>query len=142
MGIQVSSGGGTGRGRSRAGAAPMAEINIIPLVDVTLVLLIIFMVTAQVMEFGLNIEVPKVTATKASAEELPVISITKTGQLYLLEKPVKLVDLADELKKRFAGQKAVYVRADKATTWEPIAIVIAHLGAAQFDVRMVTQAGS
>lgn len=142
MGIQVSSGGGTGRGRSRAGAAPMAEINIIPLVDVTLVLLIIFMVTAQVMEFGLNIEVPKVTATKASAEELPVISITKTGELFLLEKPVKLVDLADELKKRFAGQKAVYVRADKATTWQPIATVIAHLSAAQFDVRMVTQAGS
>lgn len=142
MGIQVSSGGGTGRGRSRAGAAPMADINIIPLVDVTLVLLIIFMVTAQVMEFGLNIEVPKVSQTKASAEELPVISITKTGELYLLEKPVKLVDLADELKKRFAGQKAVYVRADKGTTWQPIATVIAHLGAAQFEVRMVTQVGS
>lgn len=140
MGIQVSSGGG-GRGRFRGGA-PMADINIIPLVDVTLVLLIIFMVTAQVMEVGLNIEVPKVSQTRATSEELPVISINKTGELYLLEKSVKLVDLADELKKRFPGQKAVYVRADKATPWQPIATVIAHCGAAQFEVRMVTQAGS
>ena len=53
----------------------MAEINIIPLVDVVLVLLIIFMLTAHVMEFGLEINVPKVNPKKQSVEDLPVVSL-------------------------------------------------------------------
>ena len=118
----------------------MAEINIIPLVDVTLVLLIIFMVTAQVMEFGLNIEVPKVSnQAQASAEELPIVSITKKGELYLAEKPVKLVDLAAEIKKRYPNQNAAYVRADAETVWQPIASVISRLGKEKIACRMVTQ---
>jgi biopolymer transport protein ExbD len=141
MGIQVSSANHSSRGRFRQ-AERMSDINIIPLVDVTLVLLVIFMVTAQVMEFGLDIQVPKVSQTVSSAEELPVISITKTGGLYLLDKPVQLVDLAGELQKRFPNQRAVYVRADAATVWQPIASVIAQMGAAKYEVRMVTRTGS
>ena len=75
---------GLGRGRSR-GTPSLAEINIVPLVDVVLVLLIIFMLTAHVMEFGLEVEVPKVKPVKENIQDLPVVSISKDGTSYLNE---------------------------------------------------------
>lgn len=130
---------GGGNGRRRGGPTALSEINIIPLVDVVLVLLIIFMLTAHVMEFGLEVEVPKVNLVRNSAEELPVVSITKTGDLYLNEGSANINSLAAELKRRFPGQKAVYLRADAATIYEPIAQTVGVLGEAGFDVRLVTQ---
>jgi biopolymer transport protein ExbD len=127
-----------GRGRRR-GLPAMSEINIIPLVDVVLVLLIIFMLTAHVMEFGLEVEVPKVRQTRSSAEELPVVTITKDGEIQLNEKPVNINEIAAEFQRRFPGQKAIYVRADKSTIWDAIAQVISVLGQAKIDVRVVTQ---
>ncbi|MBL8239429.1 MAG: biopolymer transporter ExbD [Bryobacterales bacterium] len=127
-----------GRGR-RGHYDSLAEINIIPLVDVVLVLLIIFMLTAHVMEFGLEVDVPKVKQVRNSAQELPVVSISKDGEMKLNEKDVNINDVGDLVKKRFPGQKAVYVRADKATPWDPIAQVVSELGQAKLDVRMVTQ---
>jgi len=128
----------SGSRRSR-GVPPLSEINIIPLVDVVLVLLIIFMITAQVMEFGLEIEVPKVTETRSQIDELPVVSITKQGEYYLNDKPVNINLLGKEVRERFKGQNAVYVRADKATIWDPIAQVISALGREKLEVRMVTR---
>ena len=127
-----------GRGR-RGNFDSLAEINIIPLVDVVLVLLIIFMLTAHVMEFGLEVDVPKVRQVRNSAEELPVVSISKDGEMKLNERDVNINDVGNEVKKRFPKQKAVYVRADKATPWDPIAQVVSELGQAKLDVRMVTQ---
>ncbi|MCL5742881.1 MAG: biopolymer transporter ExbD [Acidobacteria bacterium] len=113
---------GTRGGRGRSGrSASMADINIVPLVDVVLVLLIIFMITANVMEFGMEVEVPKVKTVRESAEELPVINITRSGELFLNEKSVNINDLADQIRQRFHNSKSVYVRADKATIWDPIA---------------------
>jgi biopolymer transport protein ExbD len=127
-----------GRGR-RGNLDSFAEINIIPLVDVVLVLLIIFMLTAHVMEFGLEVDVPKVRQVRNSSEELPVVSISKDGEMKLNEKDVNINEVSGEVKKRFPKQKAVYVRADKATPWDPIAQVVSELGQAKLDVRMVTQ---
>ena len=127
-----------GRGR-RGSYESLAEINIIPLVDVVLVLLIIFMLTAHVMEFGLEVDVPKVKQVRNSAQELPVVSISKDGEMKLNENDVNINDVGAMIKKRFPGQKAVYVRADKATPWDPIAQVVSELGQAKLDVRMVTQ---
>jgi biopolymer transport protein ExbD len=127
-----------GRGR-RGNYDSFAEINIIPLVDVVLVLLIIFMLTAHVMEFGLEVDVPKVRQVRNSSEELPVVSISKDGEMKLNEKDVNINDVSGEVRKRFPKQKAVYVRADKATPWDPIAQVVSELGQAKLDVRMVTQ---
>jgi biopolymer transport protein ExbD len=127
-------------GRSRRGNFDsLAEINIIPLVDVVLVLLIIFMLTAHVMEFGLEVDVPKVRQVRNSAEELPVVSISKDGEMKLNEKSVNINEVSDLVRKRFPKQRAVYVRADKATPWDPIAQVVSELGQAKLDVRMVTQ---
>lgn len=135
MAISVKSGGHRRRGAHDS----LAEINIIPLVDVVLVLLIIFMLTAHVMEFGLEVDVPKVRQVRNSAEELPVVSISKDGEMKLNENAVNINELGDLVKKRYPRQKAVYVRADKATPWDPIAQVVSELGQAKLDVRMVTQ---
>lgn len=132
---------GSGRGRRRFGgpAEAMGEINIIPLVDVVLVLLIIFMLTAHVMEFGLEVDVPTVRITSTSAEELPVVSVTKNEEVYLNGKPVKLRELGERIKTQFKGAKAVYVSADGAARWNPIAQVVAELSDAKLTIRMVTK---
>lgn len=130
--------GGLGRSRFR-GSGTLSDINIVPLVDVVLVLLIIFMLTAHVMEFGLEVEVPKVRQVKETAEELPVVTITRNGEIYLGETAMNINLLGRAVRERHPGSKAVYVRADKGTVWDPIAQVISALGEAKLDVRVVTQ---
>jgi biopolymer transport protein ExbD len=133
-------GGGNGRGRRRFhGTTAISEINVTPFVDVVLVLLIIFMLTAHVMEFGIEVDVPKVRQVKDSAKELPVVNITRSGELYLNEKQVRIDDLPGEIQKRFGTGQAVYLRADKNTIWEPIAQVMSELGDARLTVNVVTQ---
>jgi biopolymer transport protein ExbD len=127
-----------GRGRRRGGGT-LSEINIVPLVDVVLVLLVIFMLTAHVMEFGLEVEVPRVRQVRDSADELPVITITKGGELYLNEKQVNINQIGEEVRAKFPSHKAVYVRADRSAIWDPIAQVISALGEAKLEPRMVTQ---
>src|ERR1700736_4542962 len=101
MAFSISNGsGGLRRGRFR-GTSALAEINIVPLVDVVLVLLIIFMLTAHVMEFGLEVDVPKVKNSKDTAQDLPVVSLTKDGDLYLNDKTVNINLVGDEVKRRF-----------------------------------------
>jgi biopolymer transport protein ExbD len=134
-----STGNGGGRSRFRGSVGTLSEINIIPLVDVVLVLLIIFMLTAHVMEFGLEVEVPKVNQVRNTAEELPVVTITRNGETYLAEKPVNINLLGDTIKQRYPQNKGVYLRADKGTVWDPIAQVISKLGESKLDVRVVTQ---
>src|SRR5258707_14653335 len=130
---------GGGRHRRRfGGPQAMSEINVVPLVDVVLVLLIIFMITANVMEFGLDIRVPQVRRVQNTAQDLPVVSISKTGESFLNEKATNIHSLADGIHQRFHNATAVYVRADKETPWDPIAQVVAELGEAKFEVKMVT----
>jgi biopolymer transport protein ExbD len=138
MAFSMNSSGGLGRGRFR-GSPALAEINIVPLVDVVLVLLIIFMLTAHVMEFGLQVEVPKVKPVKENVQDLPVVSISKEGTSYLNEKPVNINLLAAEIHKRFHNASSVYLRADRRTPFDPIAQVIATLGQAKLAVNVVTQ---
>lgn len=116
----------------------MAEINIVPLVDVVLVLLIIFMITANVMEFGLDIQVPQVRRTQSKADDLPVISISKNGESFLNERATNINLLPQAIRQRFRNATSVYVRADKETPWDPIAQIVAELGEAKFEVKMVT----
>jgi len=135
--FSFGSGGGR-RGRRFGGPPTLSEINIVPLVDVVLVLLIIFMITANVMEFGLDIQVPSVRRVQNTAQDLPVISITKNGESFLNDKPININLLATGVRQRFRNATAVYVRADKETPWDPIAQIVAELGEAKFEVRMVT----
>jgi biopolymer transport protein ExbD len=133
-----SSSGGGRRGRFR-GTTSLAEINIVPLVDVVLVLLIIFMLTAHVMEFGLEVEVPKVKPVREDVQNLPVIELDKEGGYFLNGAPININLMASTIRKRYKDAKAVYLRADRRTTWDPIAQVIATLGEAKLAVNVVTQ---
>jgi biopolymer transport protein ExbD len=137
--MAFSMNGGNGFGSRRRGGAALAEINITPFVDVVLVLLVIFMLSAHVMEFGLQIDVPKVRQVKDTAQEMPVVSLTSNGTTYLNESPTNINDLSDVIHKRFGAAKGVYVNADKETTWETLAQVVAMLGQSGFQVNMVTQ---
>ena len=103
--------------RRRAGAGgpqglrrTMAEINIIPLVDVVLVLLIIFMLTAHVMEFGLEVDVPKVTQIQNNpSKNCRVVSLDKRGEIYIGEKRANnIATLVAEVKQRYPNAKAVF----------------------------------
>lgn len=138
MAFSFNNGGGH-RGRRFASSYLNAEINIVPLVDVVLVLLIIFMITANVMEFGLDIQVPKVREVKNTARELPVVNILKNGETYLNDKPVNFHLLAQRIRERYHNPSAVYVRADRQTPWDPIAQVVSELGEAKFEIQMVTE---
>ena len=137
MAMQVN-GGGQGS-RRRSGGSSLSEINVTPFVDVVLVLLIIFMLTAHVMEFGIEVDVPKVRAVRDSAQDLPVVTISKDGTTYLNEKRININDLQTTILQRYGKTQAVYVRADKDTIWDPIAQVMATLGEAKITVNVVTQ---
>jgi biopolymer transport protein ExbD len=129
-----------GGGRRSRGVPPMAEINVTPFVDVALVLLIIFMITAHVMEYGIEINVPKTKSVAASTKESPVVvQITKSGDLYLGKDPIDINRLVDQIHSKYPGQTAAFVRADGQTQWDPIANVMSVLGDAKFDVKAMTQ---
>ena len=138
MAFSANGGNGGHRGRRFGGPAAMSEINIVPLVDVVLVLLIIFMITANVMDFGLDIKVPEVRRVQNSTQDLPVVNITKDAESSLNGKPINIHLLVQGVHARFPRATAVYVRADKQTPWDPIAQVIAELGDAKYEVKMVT----
>ena len=131
--------GGPGRRRYGGSMGTLSEINIVPLVDVVLVLLIIFMLTAHVMEFGLEINVPKVKQSKDTAEELPVVSVTRDGRIFLNEKPININQIAAEVPRRFKNSKSVYVMADAATIYDSVAQVVSALDEAKFNVKLVTK---
>ena len=138
--MAFSTNGNTLSGRRRfRGVGSLSEINVVPLVDVVLVLLIIFMLTAHVMEFGLEVEVPKVRQVRDSAQELPVITLTRDGRLFLNDQPVNINDLPSTVRARFGAGQEVYVRADKGTIWDSLAQVVSALGEAKIKVNMVTQ---
>lgn len=137
MAINVNGAGGNGR-RSR-GVQPLAEINVTPFVDVALVLLIIFMITAHVMEYGIEIDVPKTKTTATSTKDLPIVNVSKTGETYLGKNPVNISRLGDAIRAAYPGQTAVYLRADGQTQWQFVASVVSVLGEAHFAVNEVTQ---
>lgn len=137
MALSVN-GGGFGS-RRRGATSTLSEINVTPFVDVVLVLLIIFMLTAHVMEFGIEVDVPKVRPVKENAREMPVVSITKDGTTWLNDKAVNINDLPAAIRERYGKAKGVYIRADKQTIWEMVAQVTAEMGDAGFVVNMVTQ---
>jgi biopolymer transport protein ExbD len=134
-----SNGGRGGRGRWRSQVGVLSEMNVVPLVDVVLVLLIIFMITASVMEFGLNVDVPQVKQVKDTTEEHPVISIARNGTTYLNDTAVNLNNVGKEVRRRFQGQDTVYVRADKELTWGNIAQVMSALDEAKLKQSWVTK---
>jgi biopolymer transport protein TolR len=104
--------GGESAGRTRSA---LAEINVIPLVDVVLVLLLIFMLTAPMMYRGIEVNLPKTASKPTAIEERLVLTITKDRLLYLNERPLPLATLEARLREliRDRTDKTIFVKADK-----------------------------
>ena len=117
----------------------MADINVTPFVDVVLVLLIIFMITAAVVEFGLDIEVPRTREVASSSQDYDFVNITGSGEVYFNTDPVSIYDIVPRVKKKLGEEGAVYVRAHRTTPWEVVAQVVAECGAGGIAVNMITK---
>ena len=130
----------TGGGRRSRGMPAMAEINVTPFVDVVLVLLIIFIITAHVMDYGIDIEVPKTQTVASSVKDYPIVNITSKGEVLLGSTPVDhLANLGAQIRAKYPGQTAVYLRADRTTQFDPIVQVMSELYAEKFGLSVVTQ---
>jgi biopolymer transport protein ExbD len=138
MGMSVDGGGFRSRRRG-GGGGTLSEINVTPFVDVVLVLLIIFMLTAHVMEYGIEVDVPHTTYVKETTMDLPIVTIDKTGDYTLNGSRVNIHQLVAVIRSKFPSAKGVYVRADAETIWDPIAQVTAELGNGKLQVYLVTQ---
>jgi biopolymer transport protein TolR len=138
----LQSGGGRGRSRRRA---PMAEINVTPMVDVMLVLLIIFMITAPLLMAGVPVNLPDSRAKALDQPEKPVqISINAQGQTYIDEDLVADSDLGDRLaaiasKSPQDNPTQIFLRADRAVDYGRVAGVMGQLNHAGLNkISLVT----
>jgi biopolymer transport protein ExbD len=126
-------------GDNRRGGGSLAEINITPFVDVVLVLLVIFMLTARVMEFGVDVNVPRTKQVAETTRELPVINISNTGELFLNADAVNINELVKKLDPLLGKDRGAYLRCDKDVAWGIPVQVLAELGRAKIQVSVVTQ---
>jgi biopolymer transport protein TolR len=121
----------------------MSEINVTPFVDVMLVLLIIFMVTAPMMVQGLNVDLPQATAKPLNTEkEHLIISIDKDQQIFINDFQVTIDFLGEKLIKILQGRtdRSVYLKADKTIPYGMVVQVMAEIKSAGVDqLGMVTE---
>ncbi len=145
--MALGGGGGQGhvRGRRRAKKRPLSEINVTPLVDVMLVLLIIFMISAPLLTVGVPLELPKTEAGAMEEQNEPLsISIQADGTIFIQESPVAFSQLADAL--RGLGEagfdRPVFLRADGKTSYETVSQVMAALSSSGFTkIGIITDTG-
>ena len=120
----------------------LSEINITPFVDVVLVLLIIFMVTAPVLQSGIEVAVPKTKVVKEISEERVTITINKAQEVYIDNDHVRLDQINDALHKKFRDPRgqSVYVRADENVAFGAFATVMSAVKSAGItNVSIVTE---
>ncbi len=104
----------------------LAEINVTPFVDVMLVLLVIFMVTAPLLQSGIQVDLPKTKTVKVLTQVRVVVTIDKRQDLYIGNDWVNIHQLGKEVRTRMKGQEnaPVYIRADEAVSFGAIARVL------------------
>ena len=145
-GVVKKSGGGGRRRRHRGSSSAMADINITPFVDVMLVLLIIFMVTAPMLTVGVPLELPKTAAASlpTEQEEPLTVSITADGVLMIQTTEVADTDLITKLRAIAETRTSdkIFLRADGALPYTRVAEVMGALSAGGFaNIGLVTDAG-
>ena len=144
MGASGSSGGVVGR-RRHTRKPVMAEINVTPMVDVMLVLLIIFMVSAPLLTVGVPIDLPQTKAKSLDQDKEPLtISVNTKGEIYLQNSEIKIEELVAKLQAvtqaRGGSDERIYVRGDKKVDYGTVMRVMGRLSAAGFHrVALVTE---
>jgi biopolymer transport protein TolR len=148
MSAGTQAGGSGGRGRRRGGSrkAPMSEINVTPMVDVMLVLLIIFMVAAPLMTTGVPIDLPETQAKEMNSDTKPItISINKDGQIFFgdeTEVPIPIDEVVPKLQAiaKTGAEERIFVRGDGGTEYGAIMGVMGRIQAAGYkNIGLVTQ---
>jgi biopolymer transport protein TolR len=130
------SGGGGGKRRRSKRSAPMADLNMIPFIDVMLVLLVIFMVAAPLLTTGVPVDLPKTGASQLNIEQKPLaVTIDEKGRIFLQEKETRLETLAAELKAvaKDGFDERIYVRGATRVEYGKVAEVLAVLKTAGFN---------
>jgi biopolymer transport protein TolR len=123
-------------------ATSLSEINVTPLVDVMLVLLVIFMVTAPMLQTGIDVELPETrNVNDVNPEERIVFSISKEGYIYYGSEEINYFAIPDRLKKDAKGPKDfIFLRADKDVKWNAIVSVIDKIREAGFkEIKLSTK---
>ena len=142
MNMAGSSGGGGRRGRRRA---VMAEINVTPMVDVMLVLLIIFMVSAPLLTVGVPLDLPQTQAKSLDQDKTPLqLSVDVNGKVFINDTEVAMTDLVAKLKAitdaRGGMDERIFMRADKKADYGTVARVMGQLSGAGFKrLALVTE---
>jgi biopolymer transport protein TolR len=133
----------TGQSRWDKEAEPMGEINVTPLVDVMLVLLIIFMVTAPLLTQGVNVNLPQAKSPPMQQNTEPlVLTVKRDGRIYLQRHEIRLSQLAPRIRAIRAQKPGlpVFIRGDARTPYENVARVLSTLEAANIQkVGLVTE---
>ncbi|MDD2364710.1 MAG: protein TolR [Desulfuromonadaceae bacterium] len=130
-------------GGQNSNRAVMAEINVTPLVDVMLVLLVIFMVTAPMMQQGVQVNLPKAdTKAMAPSEEAVVVSVDSSGKLFIDKEEVAAADLRQRLSSIFVtrAKKEVFLKADSTVPYGEVVRAMAEIKGAGIErLGMVTE---
>jgi biopolymer transport protein TolR len=119
----------------------LSEINMVPFVDVVLVLLIIFMITAPILQSGIELNVPKTHSVKETPEQRVVVSVDKQQLIYLGNTPVNVHELGDKVKaQQKSPEDAVFLRCDETVPFGAFASVVDALRVAGINnISIVTE---
>ena len=136
MGAGIASSGSGGGRRGRRRHRPMSEINVTPFVDVMLVLLIVFMVSAPLLTVGVPIELPKTSASALESDKEPLtVSVNAQGQVFLQDTEIPIDELVAKLTAiaEQGTQERVFVRADRGVGYGEVMRVMGRLNKAGFS---------
>jgi biopolymer transport protein TolR len=143
MAVGFNPAGGRARYAVRRRYTPITDINVTPLVDVMLVLLIVFMVTAPLLTVGVDVDLPKVQNQAITTQEEPlVVSVQKDGRIALMATPIEAEQLVPRLRAITANKPdtQVYLRGDRAINYGRVMEVMGTLTAAGFTrVALITE---
>ena len=120
----------------------LAEINMVPFIDIVLVLLIIFMITAPVIQSGIEVNVPKTQVVRELSEEKLVVTIDKEQKLYLQNEAVNVNALAGKVREKLLDptRQSIYLRADESVPWGTVTTVMDFLNRSGItNIVVVTQ---
>jgi biopolymer transport protein TolR len=117
--------------RRKLGSSVVADINVTPMADVMLVLLIIFMITTPLLQSGITVNLPKaknpLDAPEADSKDAVVLAINREGRLYLAKRPIGEPELIDFLVKKYSGgeiNRTIYLKADTALPYGRVVEIV------------------